>query len=60
MFLYKQGHESLLCKLDLSDLRDEIRVFSGNQKSVALCDAIIAEVGSKPEQWLPVFLERSA
>ncbi|HEM0351347.1 TPA: VirB4 family type IV secretion/conjugal transfer ATPase [Legionella pneumophila] len=60
LFLYKQGHESLLCKLDLSDLRDEIRVFSGNQKSVALCDAIIAEVGSKPEQWLPVFLERSA
>ncbi|KTC98688.1 VirB4 family type IV secretion/conjugal transfer ATPase [Legionella erythra] len=59
LFLYKQGHESLLCKLDLSDLAEEIRVFSGNQQSVALFDAIVTEVGSQPEQWLPVFLERS-
>lgn len=60
LFLYKQGHESMLCKLDLQELRDELRVFSGNKKSVRLLDDILQETGTdNPESWLPVFLERS-
>lgn len=58
-FLYKQEHTSLLCKLDLSDLRDEIRVFSGNKASVKLLDSLIQEVGTNPSDWLPLFYERS-
>lgn len=58
-FLVKQGQESMLCKLDLSALADEIRVFSGNLASVRLLDNIIAEVGDNPDIWLPVFLQRS-
>jgi type IV secretion system protein VirB4 len=60
-FLYCQRDEqSILCRLDLSHLTDEIRVFSGNQHSVGLCNDIIKEVGNDPDVWLPVFYERSA
>jgi type IV secretion system protein VirB4 len=60
LLLYKQEKESIICKLDLSDLSDEIRVFSANASSNALLDTIMDEVGDKPDDWLPVFLERSA
>lgn len=60
LFLYKQDNASILCKLDLSELADEIRVFSGNQASVKLLDTLINEVGENPDIWLPLFLERSA
>ncbi|MCX7116933.1 MAG: VirB4 family type IV secretion/conjugal transfer ATPase [Legionellales bacterium] len=60
VFLYKQEHEALLCKLNLADVSDCIRVLSGNAKSVKLMDEIMSEVGHEPEVWLPLFLERSA
>lgn len=60
VFLYKQKNEVILCKLDLSALDDEIRILSGNKESVALMDSICTEVGKEPENWLPVFLARSA
>lgn len=60
LFLYKQKKEAILCKLDLSPLADEIRVLSGNAKSVRLLDALMAEVGCDPDKWLPLFLARSA
>lgn len=60
LFLYKQENNAILCKLDLNSLSDEIRVLSGNEKSVRLLDDILKEVGDNPDIWLPVFLERSA
>ncbi len=60
LFLYKQGNEAILCKLDLSQLEDEIRVLSGNEKSVRLLDEILKETGDDPKLWLPLFLARSA
>ena len=60
VFLYKQEHEALLCKLNLADVSDCIRVLSGNAKSVKLMDEIMEEVGQEPQVWLPLFLERSA
>lgn len=60
LFLYRQDrHQSMLCRLDLSELADEIRVLSGNQASVALLDSIMQEVGANEETWLPIFMERS-
>ncbi|MDP3559982.1 MAG: VirB4 family type IV secretion/conjugal transfer ATPase, partial [Legionellaceae bacterium] len=59
IFLYKQEHHAMLCKLDLSDLSDVIRVLSGNTKSVKLLDEIMREVGDNPDAWLPLFLEKS-
>lgn len=59
IFLYKQDHEAMLCKLDLSGLSDYIRVLSGNARSTQLLDQIINEVGDEPSHWLPVFFDRS-
>lgn len=60
LFLYKQKHEAIICKADLSTLPEEIRILSGNTSSVALMDAIIEEVGDNPDIWLPIFVQRSA
>lgn len=59
IFLYKQENEAMLCRLDLSTLSDLIRVLSGNVKSVQLLDSIISDVGTNPDVWLPIFLDRS-
>lgn len=60
LFLYKQKSEVILCTLNLSPLEEEIRVLSGNQEAVTLLDNITAEVGEDPNQWLALFLARSA
>lgn len=60
IFLYKQDNEAMLCKLDLSDMGDYIRVLSGNVTSNKLLDTILKEKGHEVDSWLPVFLERSA
>lgn len=60
LFLYRQDrNQSMLCRLDLSALADEIRVFSANQSSLTLLDSIMNEVGANEVTWLPVFMERS-
>lgn len=60
LFLYRQDrNQSILCRLDLSDLSDEIRVLSANQASIALLDNIIKEVGPNEDVWLGLFMERS-
>ena len=57
-FLIKQGQASAVAKLDLAGLDDEIAVLSGRTETVNLLSDIIAEVGSDPEVWLPIFQER--
>lgn len=60
LFLYRQDrNKSMLCRLDLSELSDEIRVLSANQASISLLDSIINEVGANEDVWLPIFMERS-
>jgi len=59
LFLYKHDTESIICRLDLSDLQDEIRVFSANTATVSLMERIIKEKGDMPSDWLPTFIERS-
>lgn len=58
MFLVKQEHESVLCRLDLSRMSDILAVLSANKKTLALLDAIIEEVGFDPQKWLPIFHEK--
>jgi len=60
IFLYKQGNDALLCKLDLSEMPEFIRILSGNTKSVQLLDALMIEVGDNPDIWVPEFMRRSA
>lgn len=54
-FLVKQGHNSVIAKLDLSGMSDEIAVLSGRAETVRLADQIREEVGNDPAIWLPIF-----
>ena len=57
-FLVKHGRHSVICKLDLGGLADEIAILSGRQSTVELLDKILAEVGEDPSAWMPVFHQR--
>jgi type IV secretion system protein VirB4 len=57
-FLVKQGHDSVVVELDLSGLDDALAVLSGRAETTAVVDEIIAEVGSDPAVWLPLFHKR--
>ncbi len=57
-FLVKQGHDSVVVELDLSGLDDALAVLSGRAETTAVVDDIIAEVGSDPAVWLPLFHQR--
>ncbi len=60
MFLVKQGHDSVVCELDLKGFDAELAVISGRASSVARMHQIIAEVGSDPGHWLPRFQAEAA
>jgi type IV secretion system protein VirB4 len=55
MFLIKQGHDSVVCELDLKGFDAELGVISGRASAVARLHQIIAEVGEDPALWLPRF-----
>lgn len=57
-FLIRHGNESVVARLDLSGERDLLTVLSGRESSVRLLDAIRAETGDDPADWLPVLIER--
>ncbi|HGU7213397.1 TPA: VirB4 family type IV secretion/conjugal transfer ATPase [Legionella pneumophila] len=60
-FLYRQrGEHSILCRLDLSHMAEEIRVFSGNKRTVGILNELLKEKGKKPHLWLDEFYKRSA
>jgi len=56
MFLVKQGHDSVVCRLDLKGFDGELKVISGRASSVMLMHRLLTEVGEEPERWLPRFL----
>ena len=56
-FLVKQGKTSAICRFDLAGLSDILTVISGTTESIALLDAIRAEVGDDPDVWLPILLQ---
>ena len=57
-FLVKHGQHSVVARLDLGGMGDEIAVLSGRQETVELLDRILAEVSEDPAVWLPVFQQR--
>jgi type IV secretion system protein VirB4 len=54
-FLIKQGHSSVVAKLDLSGFDDELAVLSGRTETVELLDRVRQESGDDPARWLPIF-----
>lgn len=58
-FLIKQDNDGVMCRIDLSGMNDEINVLSGRIDTVILLAEIIREVGDDPDEWLPIFLEKT-
>ena len=57
-FLIKHGTDSVIAKLDLSNMDDFIAVLSGRTETVKLLEEIMKEKGKSPEDWLDTFLLR--
>jgi type IV secretion system protein VirB4 len=58
LVLYKQDHESIFCNLDLSAIRHEMPVLSGNVNSNREVDSLRQQLGTQAKDWLPTFLEQ--
>jgi type IV secretion system protein VirB4 len=55
-FLIKHGKDSVIARLNLGGMPDLLTILSGRESSVRRLDAIRAEVGDDPAQWLPRLL----
>ena len=55
MFLIKQGHSSVVAKLDLKGFDYELDVISGRTSNVELMNRLIEQYGPEPSAWLPAF-----
>ena len=56
--LLKQGHQSVVCELDLKGFDGELAVISGRRSSVDIVNELITRLGANPRSWLPSFYER--
>ncbi len=54
-FLVKHDQDSVIARLDLSNLLDMVKVLSGNVDTVQECEELRARVGDDPSVWLPIF-----
>lgn len=54
-FLIKRHGGSVLCRFDLSGMRDKIAVISGRRSLYDLSNRLIARHGADPQAWVPHF-----
>jgi type IV secretion system protein VirB4 len=59
-FLVKQGHHSVVCRLDLKGFNAEIAVISARAGQLERMRVLIEEHGSQPQLWLQHFLDAAA
>jgi type IV secretion system protein VirB4 len=57
-FLLKQGHQSVVCGLDLMGFDAELGVISGRRTSLDIVNDLIRRLGADPRDWLPSFYEQ--
>jgi type IV secretion system protein VirB4 len=57
-FLVKQGHQSVVCELDLKGFEAELAVISGRRSALDVVHQLISRHGDDPREWLPGFYER--
>jgi type IV secretion system protein VirB4 len=58
-FLIKQGHHSVVCRLDLKGCDAELAVISGRARQLECMWRLIEAHGPEPERWLPPFLAQA-
>ncbi len=59
-FLIKQGHRSVVCRLDLDGFDGELAVLSGRATSIERLQRLIERLGPAPDQWLETFMAEAA
>ena len=59
-FLVKQGHHSVVCRLDLRGCEAELAVISGRARHIERMRRLVAAHGRDPSRWLPAFLTECA
>ena len=57
LFLIKQGHNSVVAKLDLKGFDPELSVLSARKSDIERMHRLIGQRGPAPENWLTPFLE---
>jgi type IV secretion system protein VirB4 len=55
-FLVKQGHHSIVCRLDLQGFDGELAVISGRARHLERLARLLGEHGADPDRWLPIFM----
>jgi type IV secretion system protein VirB4 len=58
-FLVKQDNDGVIARIDLSGMDEIIRVLSARIDTVLIMDEVIDQVGEDPEDWLPIYYQRS-
>jgi len=58
-FLVKQDNDGVIARVDLSGMEEVVRVLSARADTVVLLDDIIEEVGEDPDDWLPIYYQKS-
>ncbi|MBV9619643.1 MAG: VirB4 family type IV secretion/conjugal transfer ATPase, partial [Gammaproteobacteria bacterium] len=56
-FLVKQGHHSVVCRLDLRGCDGELAVLSGRAQHLECMQRLIALHGDTPQHWLEPFMQ---
>ena len=59
VFLVKQGHHSIVCRLDLKGFDGELKVLSGRASALEQLHRIMEETGPEPYRWLDRFMGES-
>jgi type IV secretion system protein VirB4 len=61
MFLLKQGRHSVVARLPLAGMDDDLAVLSARTANLELMDRLIAQYGEDPDAWAPHFdIERKS
>lgn len=55
-FMVKRDRETIVCELNIGDMRDIQAVLSAHTDALQLMEKMIDENGSEPVQWMPAFL----
>jgi type IV secretion system protein VirB4 len=58
-FLVRQGHQSVVCELDLKGFDAELAVISGRRSALDVVHQLISRHGEDPRAWLPPFYEHA-
>ena len=58
-FLIKQGLDAVVARVNLSGMDNIINVLSGKTENILLVHKLIEEHGAQPENWLPIFYQKT-